>query len=161
MALTPSTMLPLGTVAPDFRLPDTSGKPVALAESNGLAGLDVKHQTAEARPSSGEQQLLLLVDLFESRGAPDHSGKEDLMAARSLDEQRVAVGRERDSRGGSRRIEAQQSESGDDVPQPQGFVARDGGERSATGRYVQRIDAAAMTGNLRGGLREKRRSATS
>jgi len=35
MALTPSTMLPLGTLAPDFRLADTvSGKPVALA---GLA----------------------------------------------------------------------------------------------------------------------------
>jgi len=29
MALTPSTMLPLGTVAPDFRLPDTDGRPVA------------------------------------------------------------------------------------------------------------------------------------
>ncbi len=33
MALTPSSMLPLGTSAPDFRLPDTvSGKPLALAE---------------------------------------------------------------------------------------------------------------------------------
>src|ERR1700677_2540473 len=32
MALTPSTMLPLGTSAPDFRLPDTSGKMVALAD---------------------------------------------------------------------------------------------------------------------------------
>jgi peroxiredoxin len=31
MALTPSTMLPLGTVAPDFRLPDTNGKFVARA----------------------------------------------------------------------------------------------------------------------------------
>ena len=32
MALTPSTMLPLGTTAPDFRLPDTSGKTVSPAD---------------------------------------------------------------------------------------------------------------------------------
>jgi len=31
MALTPSTMLPLGTTAPDFTLPDTNGKTVSLA----------------------------------------------------------------------------------------------------------------------------------
>src|SRR3954453_12444787 len=32
MALTPSTMLPLGTVAPDFRLPATNGKLVGLSD---------------------------------------------------------------------------------------------------------------------------------
>ncbi|MDB6025422.1 MAG: Peroxiredoxin [Verrucomicrobiales bacterium] len=32
MALTPSTMLPLGTVAPDFRLPGTNGKMVGLSD---------------------------------------------------------------------------------------------------------------------------------
>jgi peroxiredoxin len=32
MALTPSTMLPLGTMAPDFKLPDTNGKIVSPAD---------------------------------------------------------------------------------------------------------------------------------
>jgi len=32
MALTPSTMLPLGTAAPDFKLPDTDGKLYALKD---------------------------------------------------------------------------------------------------------------------------------
>jgi peroxiredoxin len=32
MALTPSTMLPLGTTAPDFKLPDTNGKTVSLSD---------------------------------------------------------------------------------------------------------------------------------
>ena len=32
MALTPSTMLPLGTTAPNFKLPDTNGKTVSLSD---------------------------------------------------------------------------------------------------------------------------------
>jgi peroxiredoxin len=32
MSLTPSTMLPLGTTAPDFKLPDPDGKTVSLAD---------------------------------------------------------------------------------------------------------------------------------
>jgi peroxiredoxin len=32
MSLTPSTMLPLGTAAPDFQLPDTNGKSIALGD---------------------------------------------------------------------------------------------------------------------------------
>lgn len=32
MVLTPSTMLPLGTLAPDFSLPDSSGKTVSLSD---------------------------------------------------------------------------------------------------------------------------------
>lgn len=39
MVMTPSTMHPLGTRAPDFRLPDTSGNTVSLADFNDAPGL--------------------------------------------------------------------------------------------------------------------------
>ena len=40
MALTPSTMLPLGTAAPDFRLPDVvSGKTISLSTCAGKKAL--------------------------------------------------------------------------------------------------------------------------
>jgi peroxiredoxin len=39
MALTPSTMLPLGTTAPDFELPDTNGKTVSLEDFKGAPAL--------------------------------------------------------------------------------------------------------------------------
>jgi peroxiredoxin len=39
MSLTPSTMLPLGTTAPDFKLPDTNGKTVSLADFQGRPAL--------------------------------------------------------------------------------------------------------------------------
>ncbi|HUE35742.1 MAG TPA: thioredoxin family protein [Candidatus Acidoferrum sp.] len=39
MALTPSTMLPLGTIAPDFKLPDTNGKTVSLANFKNAPAL--------------------------------------------------------------------------------------------------------------------------
>ena len=39
MGVTPSTMLPLGTKAPSFRLPDTRGEIVALADFAGAPGL--------------------------------------------------------------------------------------------------------------------------
>jgi peroxiredoxin len=39
MVATNSTMLPLGTRAPDFRLPDPGGKKVSLADSKGASAL--------------------------------------------------------------------------------------------------------------------------
>ncbi len=39
MAETPSTMLPLGTQAPDFSLPDTAGRAVSLRDLSGPEGL--------------------------------------------------------------------------------------------------------------------------
>src|SRR5208282_4671217 len=39
MALTPSTMLALGTSAPDFRLPDTNGKMVSPADFKNAPAL--------------------------------------------------------------------------------------------------------------------------
>jgi peroxiredoxin len=39
MALTPSTMLPLGTTAPEFDLPDPRGRHVTLAEFKGAPAL--------------------------------------------------------------------------------------------------------------------------
>lgn len=39
MARTLSTMLPLGTIAPNFKLPDTDGKRVARDDFQGTAGL--------------------------------------------------------------------------------------------------------------------------
>src|SRR5580692_5532697 len=39
MALTPSTMLPLGTTAPDFKLPDTDGKMLSLADFKNAPAL--------------------------------------------------------------------------------------------------------------------------
>ncbi len=41
MVATNSTMLALGTKAPDFRLPDTNGKPVSLADFKDAAALVV------------------------------------------------------------------------------------------------------------------------
>src|SRR5256885_16048543 len=39
MALPPSTMTPLGTTAPDFRLPGTDGKPISLSDFRAAPAL--------------------------------------------------------------------------------------------------------------------------
>ena len=39
MVLTPSTMLPLNTPAPDFSLPDAQGKTVSLSDFQGAPAL--------------------------------------------------------------------------------------------------------------------------
>src|ERR1700735_3493041 len=41
MSLTPSTMLSLGTTAPDFKLPDTNGKTCSLTDFKDKAALVV------------------------------------------------------------------------------------------------------------------------
>ena len=41
MVMTPSTMLPLGTIAPEFRLPDTNGKLVSLSDYGDAKGFVV------------------------------------------------------------------------------------------------------------------------
>jgi peroxiredoxin len=41
MALTPSTMLPLGTPAPDFKLPDTNGRTISPADFKNAPALVV------------------------------------------------------------------------------------------------------------------------
>jgi len=69
MAMTPSTMLALGTAAPGFKLPDTNGKTVSLADFRGKPVLVmficnhcpfVKHIRAE---------LAKLGHEYQSRGA--------------------------------------------------------------------------------------------
>jgi peroxiredoxin len=66
MAATPSTMLPLGTPAPDFSLPDTNGQSVSLSDFRGASALVVfficnhcpyvKHLRAELAPLAREYQ---------------------------------------------------------------------------------------------------------
>ena len=68
MSLTPSTMLPLGTMAPDFKLPDTNGKTVSIAEfatafESVLNGLGLKldsGRVAAARDEAANKDLQLL-----------------------------------------------------------------------------------------------------
>lgn len=70
MALTPSTMLPLGTQAPAFALPDTSGKSVSLDDFRGKPALLVmflcNHCPYVKHVRAGLAQL---VQEYQARGA--------------------------------------------------------------------------------------------
>lgn len=69
MALTPSTMLPLGSKAPDFRLPDVSGEPVGLsdlADTPALLVMFVCNHCPYVKHVRGE--LANLARTYQARG---------------------------------------------------------------------------------------------
>jgi len=87
MAKTPSTMLQLGTLAPEFRLPDTSGKIVSLADFQDAPALlvifmcnhcpYVKHIRHELSELAGEYQARLVavvgINSNDAANYPDDS----------------------------------------------------------------------------------------
>jgi peroxiredoxin len=94
MSLTPSTMLPLGTAAPGFRLPDTDGTIVSLDDFRGAAGLlvvflcnhcpyvqHVRHELAHlVKEYQGKQIAAVGINSNDAIGYPDDS------AAKMIDE---------------------------------------------------------------------------
>jgi peroxiredoxin len=99
MALTPSTMLPLGTVAPAFQLADTDGKTVSLDDFKGAPALlvaficnhcpYVKHVRHElARLGKEYQQKGVAVVAVSSNDVTTHPDDSPTMMAR----EKVEVG---------------------------------------------------------------------
>jgi peroxiredoxin len=83
MSLTPSTMLPLGTAAPDFRLPDADGKMFALTDGKNAPATAVfficnhcpyvKHiQSALAKLGQEYQQRGVAVFAINSNDVKSH-----------------------------------------------------------------------------------------
>lgn len=87
MALTPSTMLPLGTTAPDFKLPDTNGKIVSRDDFKGAPALlvlficnhcpYVKHIRAELAQLGRDYQAkgvgVVAINSNDAKNYPDDS----------------------------------------------------------------------------------------
>jgi peroxiredoxin len=87
MALTPSTMLDLGTTAPDFRLPDTDSKSVVLDDFRGAPALlvmflcnhcpyvkHVRHELARlAREYQGKGVAVVGINSNDAKSYPDDS----------------------------------------------------------------------------------------
>ncbi|HUS24984.1 MAG TPA: thioredoxin family protein [Candidatus Binatia bacterium] len=99
MALTPSNMLPLGTRAPDFTLPDTvSGRTLSLAEVKGTQGTVVmficnhcpyvKHVNPELVRLAKEYQPrgtgFVAISSNDARSHPDDAPERMREAARAL-----------------------------------------------------------------------------
>ena len=99
MALTPSTMLPLGTLAPDFALPDTSGDVVSRGEFEDVPLLVlfvcnhcpyVKHVAPQLKSIGddyGERVAVVAINANDPDAQPDDApGKmADEKAARGYD----------------------------------------------------------------------------
>ena len=89
MSLTPSTMLPLGTVAPGFRLSDTDGKTVSLDEFNEAPALlvaficnhcpyvkHVRHELARlGKEYQGKGVAVVAISSNDVNNYPDDSPK--------------------------------------------------------------------------------------
>lgn len=87
MPATPSTMVPLGTLAPNFRLPDTDGRQVSLADFSGAPALlvaficnhcpFVKHIQAAftqlAKEYQGQGMAVVAVNSNDVANHPDDS----------------------------------------------------------------------------------------
>jgi peroxiredoxin len=70
MALTPSTMLPLGTAAPDFSLPNVDGRSVSLADFQGAPALLVVFMCNHCPyVKHVAPQLAVLAREYQARGA--------------------------------------------------------------------------------------------
>lgn len=98
MALTPSTMLDLGTPAPDFDLPDTTGKRVTLGDFDGKPALlvaflcnhcpYVKHIRDEfaalAREYQGKGVAVIAINSNDAKGYPDDSPEKMVEEVRQI-----------------------------------------------------------------------------